>query len=309
MRDPCPYPRPTHETVCSWAGYLYFVFEREAIRVARANGYTGQLTTDPVLAKYRFTNIRRRDDRMTKWFIEHLITPAVEDGDEYLWFTLLIARLVNWPPTLSRLIEQGVLPCTPGTFDAFRFSNTIETYKNGGNKVFGGAYIVYPTMMNPGGNKSEALAEHIIGDAIKKAPLIREALWCSLEEPSIERFVDALATCFGVSTFIAGQVAADLSYTPGHLGEATDLYSWAPLGPGSQKGLNYLLGKDLQKQWKQIDFNTALIEANERICEELDITDLTLHDVQNTMCEFSKYARTVLGEGVPKSLYKPEKAY
>lgn len=305
MRDSNPFDRPAAETVCSWESYLYFVFEREAIRIARANNYKGQLTDDPVLLKYRFTNIRRRDDRMTQWFLRKLIEPHFEASD--LWFTLLVARLINWPPTLERLIEQGVLPCGAAGFDAGRFVNTIETYKNGGNKVFGNAYMVYPTMMNPGGNKSEALAEHIIGDAIKRREAIRDALWSG--EPSIERFVTALSECFGISTFIVGQVAADLSYTPAQLGNALDLYTWAPLGPGSQKGLNYLLRKDLHKQWVQEDFNSALIEANERICEELDITDLTLHDTQSTFCEFSKYARTVLGEGVPKTIYRSETAY
>jgi len=309
MLDHNPYHRLTAETVCSWSGYLYFVYEREAIRLARENEYAGPLTEDPVLLKYRFTNIRRRDDRMTKWFITHLIEPAVEDGDENLWFTLLIARLINWPPTLQALLDAGVLPCTPESFDAEMFIETVEACKEDGAKVYGAAYMVYPTMMNPGGNKSESLAKYIIGSAIDYRRAIKSALFPAYDEPSIERFVDSLSHCFGISTFIAGQVAADLSYTPGHFGEAVDLYTYAPLGPGSQVGLNYLHGKPLVHTWKQDDFNTALAEANERICEELDITDLTLHDVQNTMCEFSKYARTVLGTGNPRSTYKTETAY
>jgi len=62
MIDHNPYPRPTAETVCSWPGYLYMVWEREAMRLAKENGHT-VLTEDPILARYRFTNIRRRDDR------------------------------------------------------------------------------------------------------------------------------------------------------------------------------------------------------------------------------------------------------
>ena len=48
------------------------------------------------------------------------------------------------------------------------------------------------------------------------------------------------------------------------------------------------------------------MSLNDSIKEELDITDLTLHDVQNIMCEYSKYTRTVLGEGTPKTMYRPE---
>ncbi len=307
MINSSPYDPPAKDTVCSWAGYLWFVWEREAIRIARDNGVLkDNWTADPVLKQYRFTNIRRRDDRMTKWFIEHLVEPASDSGDENIWFTLLIGRLINWPPTLQALINHGVIPCGPEYFDAKTFVAVLEEQKRLGQQVYGGAYMVYPTMKDPGGVKSASIAKWIIGDAVTRASDIYDAVWH--EEPSIERITSALSKCYGVSTFIGGQVAADLSYT-GHFGEAADLYTWAPLGPGSQKGLNYLLGRDLQKQWEQGAFNRALMETNGRICEELYIIDLTLHDVQNTMCEYSKYARTVLGEGKPKTTYRPQTAY
>lgn len=308
MRDRCPYPMPTEDTIQSFAAYLYFVWEREAMRTAKENGYQFALTADPVLSKYRFTNIRRRDDRMTKWFIEHLIEPAVDNGDMNLWFTLLIGRLINWPPTLQALLDCCVLPCGPQNFDPERFVEVIESCKEGDAKVFGGAYMIYPGT-GAYALKSEFLAYEVLRSARQRSDLIDASLWAAGEEPSIERFTTALARCYGVSTFMAGQVAADMSYTPGVLGEATDLYTWAPLGPGSQKGLNYLHRRDLQKQWSQRDFNAALIEANYLICDELSIGDLTLHDVQNTFCEFGKYARAILGEGTPKTVYKPEGAY
>jgi len=308
MRNSNPYPRPTAETVASWPGYLYMVWEREAMRIAKENGHA-VLTDDPVLARYRFTNIRRRDDRMTKWFIEHLIEPAVENGDRHLWFTLLIGRLINWPPTLQALLNADVIPCRPHEFDADRFSAVLEGQKAKGLKVYGEAYMCYPTMKDPGGIKSASIAKYIIGDAVKRAPDIHTQVWAPYEEPSIERAVEALSQCFGIGTFIAGQVAADMSYTPGHLGEATDLYSWAPLGPGSQRGLNFLYGKVLNHTWKQGDFNTALSEANLRVYNELDISDLTLHDQQNCACEFSKYVKAVQGLGKPKSTYRSQTAY
>jgi hypothetical protein len=123
---------------------------------------------------------------------------------------------------------------------------------------------------------------------------------------NIERFVAALSECFGISTFIAGQVAADLTYTGM---DCFDLYSYAPIGPGSQRGLNYLQGRAPFATWKSGMFTLTLQGINEAIARELDITDLTLHDVQNCMCEYSKYCRSVLGEGKPKNTYIPEKEF
>lgn len=306
MLDNNPYPRPDVSSVCTWPGYLYFVYEREAMRLAKAHNRPGALTEDPILLKYRFTNIRRKHDRASQWVIKHLIEPNSNRDD--LWFTLLIARLVNWPPTLQALLDGCVIPCTPKDFNAERFSAVLEDRKAEGVKVYGAAYMVYPTMMNPGGVKSESIAKYIIGDAVERSASIDKAVWFC-DSPSVSVTVDALRECFGVSTFIAGQVAADLTYDPGHLGHAVDLHTYAPLGPGSQRGLNLLLNLPMHHSWKQFDFNSALIQANTQIQTDLGIPDLTLHDVQNTMCEFSKYAKAVLGLGTPKSTYRTETGY
>ena len=300
-----PYPRPDANTVCTWEGYLYFVYEREAMRVARENNYSGVLTNDPILLKYRFTNIRRKHDRASQWVINKLIRPNSNRVD--LWFTLLIARLVNWPPTLQALLDAEVIPCRPEDFDPVKFSAVLEQQKARGFKVYGAAYMVYPTMMNPGGVKSESIAKYIIGDAVLRADDIKKVLWG--EKPNIENTVFVLTHCYGVSTFIAGQVAADLTYDCGHLGHAVDLYSYAPKGPGSQRGLSLLLARPINRVWKQSEFNSSLIQASELIKEKLHISGLTLHDVQNTMCEYSKYVKAVLGQGTPKSTYKTETGY
>ena len=295
--------RPTKDEVCSQEAFLYFVQEREAVRIKRGAGVLAPWTEDPVLQRYKFTNIRRKHDRVSQWVIEHLIQPGAESGDEDLWFTLLVARLVNWPPTLARLIRNGVLPCRPEDFDAERFVTVLERCKAEGAKVYSGAYMLYPTKMQPGGKKSAAVAKYIIGDAVRRARATRSALWAEDCVFNIERFVGALSAGFGVSTFIAGQVAADLTYTGM---DVADLYTYAPLGPGSQQGLNFIFGYDKYHGWKQAKFNSALMLLNERIKGELGVPDLTLHDVQNCACEFSKYCRAVLGTGKPKSLYKPE---
>jgi len=308
MIGECPHPRPTAETVCSMSGLLYFVWERDAIRLARENGLPReQWTSDPVLARYKFTNIRRRDDRVTKWIIKEIINLNLKHKD--LWFALLVARLINWPPTLERLLYEDIVPCVAEEFDGRAFSRVIEDFKTRapGGKVYSGAYMIYPTKMDKGGNKSAAIAKYILGDAVKHADGIRDVLYSySGELPLISCFVHEMSKCFGISTFIAGQVAADLTYARGHLHEAEDLDTYAPMGPGSQRGLNYLLGRKPFAGWTQTAFNERLMRINKDIKKELDIKDLTLHDVQNVMCEYSKYCRVVLGEGIPKTLYQPE---
>lgn len=306
MRDSAPYPMPNATNVCSLPALLYFIWEREVIRIVKERGGERPYTKDLVLGKYKFTNIHRSDDRVSRWVCAHLIEPYEHRPD--LWFTLLIARLINWPPTLLTLLECGVIPCAPEEFDAELFVETVEGCKATQSKVYSGAYMVYPTKMDPGGNKSQAIAKHIIGAAVQNRAAIQATLDCA--EPTIEEFVTVMSRCFGISTFMAGQVAADLTYaSAGQLSRASDLFTYAPIGPGSSRGLNYLLNRAPNAGWTQEAFNAQLIKIHDAIINELEIGTMTLHDVQNCMCEFSKYCRTVLGEGKPKTTYQPEKEF
>lgn len=304
MRDTAPAPMPTADNVCSMPSLLYFVWEREVIRIVKSRGAERPWTKDPVLEKYKFTNIRRRDDRVSRWIIDNVIAPNEQRQD--LWFILLITRLINWPPTLQHLIEKDILFRSAGDFNPVQFSDAVESFKATGGKVYSGAYMVYPTKMDPGGVKSLAIARHIILPALDIGYEIDHVLFT--DEPKIEDFVRELSGSFGISTFMAGQVAADLTYCP-QLGEAIDLYTYAPIGPGSSRGLNYLLNRAPNAGWTTETFNRELIKIREQIIKQVGITDLTLHDVQNIMCEYSKYCRTVLGEGKPKTTYVPEKEF
>lgn len=304
MRDSAPYPMPDASSVCSLPSLLYFIWEREVIRIVKERGGEKPYTKDPVLQKYKFTNIRRQDDRVSRWVIEHLIKPR--EHDPHLWFTLLIARLINWPPALQRLIDDGLMFCKPKEFDPLAFSESLERYKAERGKTYGDAYMIYPTKMDVGGVKSLAIAKHIIAPAAKLAEPLQNII--AAEQPLISEFVETLSTGFGISTFIAGQVSADLTYCA-QMSDAADLYTYAPIGPGSSRGLNYLLNRAPNAGWAQKDFNAELVKINLAIARELEIEDLTLHNVQNCMCEFSKYCRTVLGEGKPKSVYQPGREF
>ena len=82
-----------------------FANEREAIRRRKEMGLQ-VLTDNEILRKYRFCNVRRRDDRVTAWLLKNYYTNNIGD----VWFKALIARLINWPPTLKYLLEKDAIP-------------------------------------------------------------------------------------------------------------------------------------------------------------------------------------------------------
>jgi hypothetical protein len=67
-----------------------------------------QWTDDPILATYRFCNVRREDDRVTIWVRQNIREPFADHPN--LWLMLCIARQINWPETLQQLIDMGAWP-------------------------------------------------------------------------------------------------------------------------------------------------------------------------------------------------------
>ena len=224
--------------------------------------------------------------------------------EDDMWFISAIARYVNWPPSLISLLVNGAIPVHAEEFDPHVFVSVMDSLKAQGLKCWGSAYMLYPGR-ETGSNKAETVAFRFLLPLANEAVKVRAAV----AENRVESVVAELTKFYGWNTFLAGQVAADLTYYPQELGLAEDLYAWAPVGPGSSRGLNRLLGRPLNKSWEQSEFNEQLRIIWTEIAEQLDMEDLTLHDVQNCMCELDKMWRVLAGEGSPRSIYKPEEAY
>jgi hypothetical protein len=94
----------------------------------------------------------------------------------------------------------------------------------------------------------------------------------------------------GMGSFMAGQVVADW-HACGII-HGKDAKSWAPLGPGSRRGIAYLYDMEPDKV-KQDMALQAFWSASEWIAKDYPKLHarMTLHDVQNCFCEFSKYVR------------------
>ena len=276
---------------------IAFVNEREQIRINKEKDFLQPYTLDPILSKYRFCNVRRRDDRVSQWLIKNYYKNV--SGD--VWFRALLARLINWPPTLLHLMDKLVIPHRAEDFNPYLFLEAMQELEERKEKLYSSAYIVYPTMVK-GNTKSVNLCEYIIKPTINMASKMRGAV----ASGSIKHTTNQLAEAFGIQTFIAGQVSADLTYLRGQLNNAIDINSWAPMGPGSQRGLNRLYERTINRVFTEKQFNLELIGVRDLLIKSNDsLKDLTLHDCQNVMCEFDKYQRVVKGEGKPRQNYKP----
>ena len=281
--------------------FLHWVSERESIRQKRLLGEKAPWTRDPILRTYRFCNVRRRDDRVSQWIINHIITPYA--GHPNLWIMLGLARYLNWPPTITALIEMRLWPLKKNP-DWEAIGAFLDLRVKEGVQVYTGAYMIRAESNHDAEwyswGKGRYVAEVVVG-----------GLWAdrAAVTPGLGRSVEAAWAAvkghYGWGSFMAGQLVADLTYTP-LLDNAPDLYTWAPLGPGSRRGLNRMHRQELTKVWSQDAAVEVMRHLRELILSELGLSfrEMTLHDVQNCLCEVDKYLRVKSGEGRPRSLYR-----
>jgi hypothetical protein len=269
---------------------LYWITERESIRRLRAEGAPPPWSADHIFQKYSFTNVRREDDRVTRWIATNWREPHATDPD--LWFAMAAARFTNWPDTMAEL--GFPVPCKREHFIA-----TLQDRAARGEKVFNEAYNI------TNGGQSVPKAQHV-ANVLDKLWTARNTLRPRPDERLAE-WHGRLVQRDGLGSFMAAQIVADMKYVE-PLRRANDWMTFAASGPGSKRGLNRVLGRPLQTSWDEHGWRVKLRELHEDIKPKLEgvgLGDLHAQDLQNCLCEFDKYLRAKLGEGHPKTRFTP----
>lgn len=274
----------------------HWVKERELIRIRKEEERLPEpWTKDLILRTYRFCNVRREDDRVTRWIRDHIRKPFKDH--QHLWFMLCIARQINWPPTLLRLILE-TWP-TSNRFDVRRIGEVLNDVGNMGNKIYTGAYMI-AAPAEKGADKQRYMATEVLGGQWKRRAFFEK--WFS-KSRSLNETHQLLMEVNGWGKFMAYQAIVDMRFTR-LLQFAPDRRSWAAAGPGTLRGLNRVYGRDVDYRLSQ---EQALEEMRViySLIEGQTGVPMDFSDVPNILCETDKYLRVTLNEGKPRSLYRP----
>lgn len=258
--------------------FIGWAIERDKVRERREAGLPqDQWTENWILKEFRFCNVSREDDRVTKWIKENMRDPYDSGPSDTLFRLLCLARFVNSPRTLGHLFDEGVIDRGTGVIAYDRIKPVMKKLMLSGDEpVFSPAYMVR--------SKQDTDKAAYVAEVVSEAKLPKAR--------SREGFVKELQESYGFGTFMAGQVAADAAYT--HLLEgAPDHLTWAPLGPGARRGMNMALGRFADEKLEQKEYNYVGQAQMERLPPGLVAgRKLTLHDVaSNVNCETYKYIR------------------
>jgi hypothetical protein len=275
--------------------YTRFVEERHRIWELRQLGEPPLWTGDAILASKKFTNVFRVLDPGSQ-FIFELAGLSERDTLMRLFLYRHTGRVEAWQYLASRLGSY------PLVVDLERVRTLWQDYRDAGNPIFTGAYLVYPQSSNPGTNKLDSIINLTQRLFTPGAPddVLPDFLAATTQA---ERFA-ALRRNRGVADFMSMQILTDWGYTA--FGEDRENEFVVP-GPGCRRGV-----QAITKTPKQADFirfaREELLASDD--CPTLNLGDgmgvryPSIMDVQNTLCEFSKYVRFVEA-GITSKPYTP----
>lgn len=300
-----------------------FIIERHKVYLRKAEGQKGPWTKDPILQKFSFTNVYRELDRVTIWMDENIMQPYSDHPD--LPFMMAIARIINWPDTLQELMDEGVWP--EKRWNPDKVFKVLKARQDRADKVVTGAYIV--NSVAPKGAKMPEKNKKPYGIVYFNLDRLwqnREAFQSNCRAKTggtMGKAVGALLQNHGWGPFLANQVVVDLTYLPRWLKKAEDYNTFTSPGPGTTKGMNWMITGKMNGGIFGPKLNKHMIRFRQLVNKEVrrqlpknawtgDMTtgfeEISMSNYSNCNCELSKMIRSLKDGGANmKNKYVPNR--
>ncbi len=313
---------PKDEGSLDAAPFWYWINERHRIYLKKEAGETN-LTDDPILQEYRFCNVFRELDRVTKWIRQNWREPY--KNHENLWFAMAIARQINWPATLDEIgfPDGNMWELRENAERAIQLmSNILDVRKSRGDKVYTGAYMIRAESDTNkpwySWTKQQYMAKIVLGRVFEAQDKFYNMWNCGdefklgLAQPTLQEVHQWFMQFHGWGEFMSYEVVTDLRHTR-YLENAPDIMTWANAGPGAKRGLNRLFNRPLDAPMSQKLANEEmkyLLKLSQRPGNlEEHVPALEMRDIEHSLCETDKYLRVLNGEGRPRAKYVHGRGY
>lgn len=268
---------------------------REQARIGKESGAPKPWVDDPVLQSTRFCCVRRMDDKVSKWLLDNWYSASKTPARYQVLANVGLARLINKIESLEKLKQHGLNK----KWDAQVAGKVMAEIIASGKSLFTGAYII-----NGIAGQSKTLT------VLNQVQAMHDAAGALLDTTSMQKTHKLLQGVKGNGSFMAGQMVADLRHVMP--GAWSDKSSWAPIGPGSRRGIAWMLGWDGIEELTNmtqdvfIDHIRALglaLRNHPAAWAVVVERKLEMHDLQNCLCETDKYLRITMGTGRGKNKY------
>ena len=267
--------------------YWHFAAERQEIFFKRLEGLVAPWTNDPILQRYKFTNVYRASDRVSQYLIRHVIY-----GDRYsaapaeIVFRILLFKFFNKVSTWELLEAQLGAPSWQ-TFDPEAYDRILSTAMAAGSKLYSAAYIIPPVALDQTGVKHRGHLKLL--DLVLRSRFVAQ-----LERtPDLQTVFDLLKQFPSLGNFLAFQLSIDLNYSPIIDHEEA---SFVVAGPGARDGIAKTFVDSDTVSPEHVIYMMTERQEDEFASLGLQFRGLWGRrlqpiDCQNLFCEISKYTR------------------
>lgn len=309
--------------------FFNYAKERQSVLFKREAGKPWPWTGDFILQSYRFCNIFREDDAVTRWLAEHVrgslgptgeyAGPAPGTKLNELLLAVVIFRWFNRIETGDAIFRQkNIFGTTAWTqyrksWDVRDLKVAIKAFVGEKGPYVTGSYIIQGWR---GMNKLDGVLkciENFQGQVFDHKGTARN--WKQMTDymlkhsgkVTLQEVWEWLCQVPYLGKFMAYEIVCDLYNTP-LLQKAPDIMSWANPGPGARRGLNRIHGRPVKFKPKRADMlremQELLAASTKRKNWKWPEHPWDMRTVEHTLCEFDKYERALNGQGRPRQVFK-----
>ena len=266
--------------------FWHFAVERQEVFFRKLQALPAPWTTDPILARHKFTNAYRASDRVSQYLIRHVIYEGDQSTEEVFFRTMLF-KLFNRIETWEMLRERLTTICR-ADYSFQKYDDILSEALAAGTRIYSAAYMMPSGRGSFGHTRKHRnhllLLERMLADDVPQR--ITSA-------SSMAQAFEVLRSYPTIGNFLAYQFVTDLNYS-----EVTDFseMEFVVPGPGALDGIRKCFS-DLGGL-TEANLIRVVTERQEDEFERLGLRfrdlwgrRLQLIDCQNLFCEVSKYAR------------------
>ena len=277
-------PEPTRLYPVLWR----FAAERHAVYQARLRNLPEPWTADPVIRRHRFTNAFRAADRVSQRLIR-IQQESRKATPRTVMLRTVLFKLFNRESTWDAIVAG--LRSMPEDLDSnYRAIVRILDQRAKARPLYNAAYLIPPGPTIPKYHWHVELAKRITRSGLAErladcaaADVVKTAYTALLEHPSM-------------GPFLSFQIATDIGYAETF---AADESRFVVAGPGALDGLSKCFAPATASALDPADTILWMTERQEDDARDAGALAPTLWgrrrlqpvDVQNLLCEISKYTR------------------
>lgn len=280
-------PLSPAKTTVVYDTYWRFAVLRQEAFFNRMEGKT-PWTSDPIISKFKFTNVYRASDRVSQFLIKNVIySDSLPNTPKEVLFRILLFKLFNKIETWQMLSGQfGQLTFEEYNFN--RYNDVLTKAMAVGKRIYSAAYIMPSGKSFFGFEKKHSNHLKLIELILKKDTHVRLA-----EAKRMQDAFEIIKEFPGLGDFLAYQLLIDINYsTIINFSES----EFVVPGPGAKGGISKCFSDTGGLNY--VEIIKLVTDRQENEFERLGLSfknlwgrNLQLIDCQNVFCEVDKYSR------------------